>query len=217
MNSITPISSLVDSLRTILDEDSYVQQEGILIKKEGFLDIQEGLDTIANRSKGLVNFVNAYRDYTNIPQPKKELVSVENLIENVCQLMKEDLKSKEIEVHKDLNPENLEILCDPDQITMILINLVKNASESLQNQADRQIWIRAIGQGDLGSLIQIEDNGPGIVPEALERIFVPFYTTKKTGSGIGLAISRQIMNLHRGSLTVVSEPEKKTVFSLNFR
>ncbi|MBC6368645.1 PAS domain-containing sensor histidine kinase [Algoriphagus sp. AK58] len=217
MNSITPISSLVDSLRTILDEDSYVQQEGILIKKDGFLDIQEGLDTIANRSKGLVNFVNAYRDYTNIPQPKKELVSVENLIENVCQLMKEDLKSKEIEVHKELNPENLEILCDPDQITMILINLVKNASESLHNQADRQIWIRAFGQGDLGSTIQIEDNGPGIVPEALERIFVPFYTTKKTGSGIGLAISRQIMNLHRGSLTVLSDPEKKTVFSLNFR
>ncbi len=217
MNSITPISSLVDSLRTILDEDSYVQQEGILIKKEGFLDIQEGLDTIANRSKGLVNFVNAYRDYTNIPIPKKEMVEVTNLIEHVCQLMREDLKSKGIEVHKEVNPSNLEILCDPDQVTMILINLVKNASESLLNQADRQICIRAIGQGDLGSVIKVEDNGPGIIPEALERIFVPFYTTKKTGSGIGLAISRQIMNLHRGSLSAVSEPGKKTVFSLNFR
>lgn len=217
MNSITPISSLVESLRTILDEDSYVQPEGILIKKDGFLDIQEGLDTISNRSKGLVNFVNAYRDYTNIPQPKLELVSVRDLIEHVCQLMREDLKTKEIEVHKELNPGNLEILCDPDQITMILINLIKNASESLQNQADRQIWIRAMGQGDWGTCLQIQDNGPGIVPEALERIFVPFYTTKKTGSGIGLAISRQIMNLHRGSLTVVSEPEKRTVFSMNFR
>lgn len=217
MNSITPISSLVESLRTILDEDSYVQQEGTLIKKEGYLDIQEGLDTIANRSKGLVNFVNAYRDYTNIPAPKKELISVEALLENVCQLMKEDLKSKNIELQKDIRTPQLEIACDPDQITMILINLIKNAIESLQNQADRQIHIRAIGQGDLGSLIQIEDNGPGIVPEALERIFVPFYTTKKTGSGIGLAISRQIMNLHRGSLTVDSEPDKRTVFSLNFR
>ncbi|WP_092790752.1 sensor histidine kinase [Algoriphagus hitonicola] len=217
MNSITPISSLVESLRTIIDEDSYVQQEGFLIKKEGFQDIQEGLDTIANRSKGLVNFVNAYRDYTNIPQPKKELVSVPSLIENVCNLMREDLKSKEIFVQKEINPENLEIHCDADQITMILINLLKNSSESLLNQADRQIKIRAIGQGDLGSLIQIEDNGSGIVPEALERIFVPFYTTKKTGSGIGLAISRQIMNLHRGSLTVESEPGRRTVFSLNFR
>lgn len=217
MNSITPISSLVESLRTIIDEDSYVQQEGFLIKKEGFQDIQEGLDTIANRSKGLVNFVNAYRDYTNIPQPKKELVSVQSLIENVFNLMRGDLKSKEIFVQKEINPENLEIHCDPDQITMILINLMKNSAESLLNQADRQIKIRAIGQGDLGSLIQIEDNGSGIVPEALERIFVPFYTTKKTGSGIGLAISRQIMNLHRGSLTVESEPGKRTVFSLNFR
>lgn len=217
MNSITPISSLVESLRTILDEDSYVQQEGILIKKEGFLDMQEGLDTIANRSKGLVNFVNAYRDYTNIPAPSKELIAVDSLIENVCQLMKEELKSKNISLQKTIHPPQLEIGCDPDQITMILINLIKNAIESLQNQADRQIHIRAIGQGDLGSLIQIEDNGPGIVPEALERIFVPFYTTKKTGSGIGLAISRQIMNLHRGSLTVESEPDQRTLFSLNFR
>ncbi|SDC65344.1 Histidine kinase-, DNA gyrase B-, and HSP90-like ATPase [Algoriphagus faecimaris] len=217
MNSITPISSLVESLRTILDEDSYVQQEGFLIKKEGYQDIQEGLDTIANRSKGLVNFVNAYRDYTNIPAPKKELVVVQHLIENLCNLMREDLKSKEIFVQKEIQPENLEIHCDPDQITMILINLMKNSSESLLAQADRRIIIRAIGQGDLGSLIQIEDNGPGIVPEALERIFVPFYTTKKTGSGIGLAISRQIMNLHRGSLTVESESGKRTVFSLNFR
>ncbi|TDQ18485.1 histidine kinase/DNA gyrase B/HSP90-like ATPase [Algoriphagus boseongensis] len=217
MNSITPISSLVESLRTILDEDSYVQKEGMLIKKDGFQDIQEGLDTIANRSKGLVNFVNAYRDYTNIPIPKKESVPVKSLFENVLGLMKEDLKSKEVSIQTEIMPEDLEVLCDPDQISMILINLIKNASESLQNQADRQIWLKAVGQGDLGTQIMVEDKGPGIVPEALERIFVPFYTTKKTGSGIGLAISRQIMNLHRGSLTVSSDPDRKTIFSLNFR
>ncbi len=217
MNSITPISSLVESLRTILDEDSYVQKEGMLIKKDGFQDIQEGLDTIANRSKGLVTFVNAYRDYTNIPEPKKELIPVRTLFENVIGLMKEELKSHQIDIQLDIVPPELEILCDQDQITMILINLVKNASESVQNQADRIIILRAIGQGDLGSSIQVEDNGAGIIPEALERIFVPFYTTKKTGSGIGLAISRQIMNLHRGSLQVTSTPNERTVFSLNFR
>ncbi|SFO75504.1 Histidine kinase-, DNA gyrase B-, and HSP90-like ATPase [Algoriphagus ornithinivorans] len=217
MNSITPISSLVESLRTILDEDSFVQQEGMLIKKDGFQDIQEGLDTIANRSKGLVNFVNAYRDYTNIPEPKKEWIKAKTLIEDVLGLIKEELKSKEVFVKTEFRPEELEILCDPDQINMILINLIKNASESMLKKADRQVIIRVISQGDLGTLIQVEDNGPGIVPEALERIFVPFYTTKKTGSGIGLAISRQIMNLHRGSLTVESEPDVRTVFTLNFR
>lgn len=217
MNSITPISSLVESLRTILDEDSYVQQEGILIKKDGFLDIQEGLDTIANRSKGLVTFVNAYRDYTNIPEPKKELVSVKSLFENVIGLMKEELRSKHIDIQTEIVPIELEVLCDPDQITMILINLVKNACESIQNQADRTIILKALGQGDLGTSIQVEDHGSGIIPEALERIFVPFYTTKKTGSGIGLAISRQIMNLHKGSLTVTSTPNERTVFTLNFR
>lgn len=217
MNSITPISSLVESLRTILDEDSYVQQEGFLIKKDGFQDVQEGLDTIANRSKGLVNFVNAYRDYTNIPLPEKELVNIKNLFEKVLNLMKEDLRVSEIEVQLEIIPDTLEVLCDPDQIMMILINLLKNSSESLANQANRIIFLRAISQGDLGSIIQVEDHGPGIVPEALERIFVPFYTTKKTGSGIGLAISRQIMNLHRGSLQVTSKPNERTVFTLNFR
>lgn len=217
MNSITPISSLVESLRTILDEDSYVQQEGFLIKKDGFQDIQEGLDTIANRSKGLVNFVNAYRDYTNIPEPKKELIAAHTLFENVIGLMKLELKSNHIDIHLVINPEELEVLCDPDQITMILINLVKNASESIQNQEDRRIILKAIGQGDMGTIIQVEDHGPGIIPEALERIFVPFYTTKKTGSGIGLAISRQIMNLHRGSLQVTSVPNERTVFTLSFK
>ncbi|MBN7812992.1 histidine kinase [Algoriphagus sp. H41] len=217
MNSITPISSLVESLRTILDEDSYVQKEGMLIKKDGFQDIQEGLDTIANRSKGLVTFVNAYRDYTNIPEPKKELIAVKTLFENVIGLMKEELKSHQIDIHTEITPSDLEVHCDPDQITMILINLVKNAGESVQNQADRLIFLRALGQGDMGISLQVEDNGAGIIPEALERIFVPFYTTKKTGSGIGLAISRQIMNLHRGSLQVSSVPNERTVFSLNFR
>lgn len=217
MNSITPISSLVDSLRTILDEDSYVQQEGLLIKKDGFQDMQEGLETIANRSRGLVTFVNAYRDYTNIPKPNKELVKVKSLFENVLNLMKEELKNVEVKVEVKINPEDFELSCDVDQITMILINLIKNASESLVNQADRTIWLSALNQGDMGTIIQVEDHGPGIVPEALERIFVPFYTTKKTGSGIGLAISRQIMNLHKGSLQVKSKPNEKTIFTLNFR
>ena len=217
MNSITPISSLVESLRTILDEDSYVQQEGFLIKRDGFQDIQEGLDTIANRSKGLVSFVNAYRDYTNIPEPKKELVSVKMLFENVIGLMKEELKSHQIDIQTEIVPVDLEVHCDSDQITMILINLVKNASESVQNQADRSICLKALGQGDLGSIIQVEDHGPGIIPEALERIFVPFYTTKKTGSGIGLAISRQIMNPHKGSLQATSIPGEKTVFTMSFK
>ena len=217
MNSITPISSLVESLRTILDEDSYVQQEGFLIKRDGFMDMQEGLDTIANRSRGLVNFVNAYRDYTNIPAPKKVTMPVRQLFENVLNLMKEDLKVNEVKIETKIHPVDLEIHCDPDQITMILINLVKNASESLQSQADRTIWLSSIGQGDLGLMIQVEDSGPGIIPEALERIFVPFYSTKKTGSGIGLAISRQIMNLHKGSLEVTSIPNERTVFTMNFR
>lgn len=217
MNSITPISSLVESLNTILDEDSFVQKEGFLIKKEGFQDLQEGLETIANRSKGLVNFVNAYRDYTNIPTPKKEPVPVQQLFENVMGLMKEELKSQHIFIKTELSSPELEILCDRDQISMILINLVKNAAESMQNLADRQLILRGISLGDMGIKIEVEDNGPGIVPEALERIFVPFFTTKKTGSGIGLAISRQIMNLHQGNLLVESEPNKRTVFSLNFR
>jgi len=217
MNSMTPIASLANSLGTILEEDVLEKDDGVLeMQKDCFLDLSEGLETISKRSAGLVEFVNAYRDYTNIPQPVIKKFAVEPMFENICVLLKEDLSKAEIKLIPQLQPNDLEILADPDLIQMILINLVKNAKEAMSEAKNRTIILSAGTDSQSIPFIQVIDHGEGIVPEAIERIFVPFYTTKKSGSGIGLAISRQIMNLHKGSLDAESMVGERTVFTLRF-
>lgn len=217
MNSMTPIASLANSLGVILEEDTLESEEGnLLLEKDSFVDLSEGLETISKRSSGLVDFVNAYRDYTNIPQPNLKTFKVSTLIDNVCVLMKKELVSHQIDLKSTVLPEDLEILADQDLIQMILINLVKNAKEALERSEKKSISIVASKDTQSIPFIQVEDSGEGIVSEALERIFVPFFTTKKSGSGIGLAISRQIMHLHKGTLEVSSIPNEKTVFTLRF-
>jgi two-component system, NtrC family, nitrogen regulation sensor histidine kinase NtrY len=216
MNSMTPIASLANSLGTILEEDSVEDAEKLYLQKESYLDLCEGLETISKRSSGLVNFVNAYRDYTNIPQPVLVKFDVKSIFEDICTLLKEELSRAEITLIQQVQPEELELLADKELVQMILINLIKNAKEAMEKAENRTIVLKAGLDSQSIPFIQVIDHGEGIVPEALERIFVPFYTTKKTGSGIGLAISRQIMNLHRGKLEVTSLPGEKTVFTLGF-
>ncbi len=216
MNSMTPIASLANSLGIILEEDVEETSEALVIEKDSYLDLKEGLTTIEKRSSGLIHFVNAYRDYTNIPQPELRTFSVKLLFDNIGVLLKEDLASEGICLQCEILPIELELTADQDLIQMILINLVKNAKEALSKSERKEILMKAGLNNHSYPFIQIIDFGEGIVPEALERIFVPFYTTKKTGSGIGLAISRQIMNLHKGNLQVQSIPNEKTIFTLNF-
>ncbi|WP_410266485.1 sensor histidine kinase [Cyclobacterium sp.] len=216
MNSMTPIASLANSLGTILEEDLEEVPSGLMINKDSFLDLSEGLETISKRSSGLVDFVNAYRDYTNIPNPHPKRLRVSKLFENICILMKEELTKSELILKSSIQPPGLEIIADKEMIQMILINLIKNASEAMEKATNRTIQLTACSDQHGHPIIQVTDHGDGIVAEALERIFVPFYTTKKTGSGIGLAISRQIMNLHQGSLEVTSVPGERTTFTLLF-
>jgi two-component system, NtrC family, nitrogen regulation sensor histidine kinase NtrY len=217
MNSMTPIASLSSSLGVILEEDIEEKDNGeLVIDKECYLDLSEGLETISKRSAGLVDFVNAYRDYTNIPQPDLKVFPVKPLFENIRILLKEELAKAEINLVCQLIPPDLEIVADQDLIQMILINLVKNAKEAMDKAENRNIILKGGLDKHSHPFIQVIDHGEGIIPEALERIFVPFFTTKKSGSGIGLAISRQIMNLHKGSLEVESIPGKQTVFTLRF-
>ncbi|TVP51442.1 MAG: histidine kinase [Mongoliibacter sp.] len=217
MNSMTPIASLANSLGIILEEDTEENEDGSLhLEKESFLDLSEGLGTISKRSVGLVDFVNAYRDYTNIPTPVLKRFRSKDLIDNICVLMKEELQASDIKLVSTISPIDLELLADQDLVQMILINLIKNAKEAMEISSKREIRIISGNDSQSIPFIQVVDFGEGIVPEALERVFVPFFTTKKTGSGIGLAISRQIMNLHKGSLEVESKPGEKTIFTLRF-
>jgi len=216
MNSMTPIASLANSLGIILEEDVEEVNDELIIEQDSFEDLREGLNTIAKRSSGLVDFVNAYRDYTNIPQPSIKNFTVKVLFENISVLLKEEMNKAGVCLTCDINPKDLELMADQDLIQMILINLVKNAKEALDKSQNKTIYLKAGMNTQSHPYIQVIDHGEGIVPEALERIFVPFYTTKKTGSGIGLSISRQIMNLHRGHLEVHSIPNEQTVFTLSF-
>ncbi|MEX2511925.1 MAG: ATP-binding protein [Cyclobacteriaceae bacterium] len=216
MNSMTPIASLANSLGTILEEDVEESETGLLINEDSYQDLSEGLETIQKRSIGLVDFVNAYRDYTNIPQPQIKRFGLAGLFENLDVLMKEELATSGICLETKVQPPGLEIIADKEMIQMILINLIKNAREAMENATNRTILLNGGTDQHGQPHIQVTDHGEGIVPEAIERIFVPFYTTKKSGSGIGLSLSRQIMNLHQGSLEVSSVPHEKTTFTLLF-
>lgn len=215
MNSITPISSLTSTLREVLDHEMEKQEDHYVLKEEGADDLREGLSTIENRSRGLIKFIDAYREYTSLPQPKIATVRLKEMLERVAQLMKTELKKTNIEFHVACPSEYLTVQADVEMIEQVVINLLKNAIEALGETPNPRLEL--IGSYDDNSVkIEIIDNGSGIIKEALDHIFVPFYTTKKKGSGIGLSLSRQIMQMHNGSISVESEPDVRTVFTLRF-
>jgi two-component system, NtrC family, nitrogen regulation sensor histidine kinase NtrY len=215
MNSITPISSLTSTLREILDHEMIKKENDYELKTDAADDLREGLATIENRSKGLIKFIDAYREYTSLPQPKIKTVLLKELIEKTSQFMRQELKKTNIEFTNSCSSDYLTIQADAEMIEQVLINLVKNAMESLLQNGSGKIELNGKYE-DQSIIIEVIDNGPGIIPEAINRIFVPFFTTKKTGSGIGLALSRQIIQMHNGSLTVESTPDVKTIFTLRF-
>ncbi|AQG79961.1 sensor histidine kinase [Spirosoma montaniterrae] len=217
MNSITPIVSLAGTMRDIVETDlvplskqseALPQQAG-----EAVADLRDALQTIEQRGEGVMRFVDAYRHFTTIPQPVFADVSAEHLLQRVVQLVQPDLQKARVSL-QTMSP-NLTIRADAGQIEMVVLNLLKNAVESLENTPDPGIRLSAVLHG-AQVVIEVSDNGPGIEPEALEQIFIPFYTTKKTGSGIGLSLSRQIMQLHGGQLTAESTPGKGSTFRLIF-
>jgi nitrogen fixation/metabolism regulation signal transduction histidine kinase len=215
MNSITPISSLTSTLRDILDQELIKKEDEYVMKPDVADDLREGLATIENRSKGLIKFIDAYREYTSLPQPKIKTVLIKELIDKTAQFMGTQLKKTTIEFSSSCSSDYLTVQADAEMIEQVLINLVKNSMESLSQNGSGKIELSGKYDGQ-NVFIEVADNGSGIIPEAINRIFVPFFTTKKTGSGIGLALSRQIMQMHNGSLTVESEPDVKTIFTLRF-
>ncbi|HYF66897.1 MAG TPA: ATP-binding protein [Ohtaekwangia sp.] len=215
MNSITPISSLTSTLREILDHEMKKEDGYYTLMEEGADDLREGLSTIENRSKGLIKFIDAYREYTSLPKPIIKTVRLKDLVDKVTQLMKNELKKTNINFVYECNAEYLTIQADEEMIEQVLINLLKNAKEALCETENPTLQLIAKYEENVAK-IEVIDNGSGIIKEAVDHIFVPFYTTKRTGSGIGLSLSRQIMQMHNGSITVESEPDVRTVFTLRF-
>lgn len=221
MNSITPIVSLAGTMRDIVETDLVplalpADNQALTVSpyvSESINDLRDALTTIEQRGTGVMQFVDAYRNFTTIPQPVFADVSVDQLLSTVVQLTRANVPNCQISCH--MSSPNLTIRADAAQIEMVLLNLIKNAVESVGKKTTPVVRLEADSIVQR-VVIRVIDNGPGIEPEALEQIFIPFYTTKKTGSGIGLSLSRQLMQLHNGQLTAESTPGQGSVFSLTF-
>ncbi len=198
-NSITPIASLSADLIKHTDEYG---QEGVM----------DGLQTINQHAQQLNGFLNAYHRLTHLPKPVKEKVEITSLFSKLDRLLSSEQGSQNI---RYISPESMEILFDRNLVTLALINLIRNALQATSNNPEPQIRVEA-GREETFSFIQVTDNGEGIPQNRLEDVFIPFYSTKKEGSGIGLPLSRRIMQLHEGGLVVNSIPGEKTVFRMTF-
>lgn len=217
MNSITPIVSHVETLNEILSDDHSWTHDKKLLTSETTEDITKALKTIEKRSTGLLHFVNAYRSFSEIPTPHFEQVKIQDLLERVVQLFEREIKKQTVTVAIKVTPLDLEINADHELIETVLINLFKNALEAVQGKHTPKIDLTGSFNNQSHTIIEIKDNGSGIIPEAQDQIFIPFYTTKEKGSGIGLSLSRQIMQLHYGNITVESDADlKETTFTLQF-
>jgi len=216
MNSLAPITSLSDSLSRFFTTEGHPVSPDEITEMTISKTIQ-GLNVIQDQGKGLMSFVESYRQLTRIPQPNKKLFRVDDLLKRVRILYKSLDRNEDTELIISMKDPELEINADENLITQVLINLLKNALEANENNPSGKIIISAGKNSDLVTEICVADNGPGISPKNLEEIFVPFFTTRKNGSGIGLSVSRQIMRVHGGNLKVRSTPGKETIFCLAFR
>jgi two-component system nitrogen regulation sensor histidine kinase NtrY len=212
MNSIAPISSLADTMLNRLQNSvGHLREQPSAIE-----DLQIGIDTIRRRSEGLLRFAETYRNLNKITAPNLKKIYVRDLFENLHQLMQPTLAQKNIEVEVILKDTELTVEADPSLVEQMLINLVVNAVEAVKDKPDPRIMLSAGAARNNKMMIRVADNGSGISPELLDKIFVPFFSTRKTGSGIGLSLCKQIMLLHKGSIQVQSTEGGGTAFSLIF-
>ncbi|MBW2487330.1 MAG: ATP-binding protein, partial [Deltaproteobacteria bacterium] len=214
MNSITPIASLASTAAGLLKDEKECQVPEAL--NEVITDVGHAVKTIEKRSKGLITFIDNYRKLTRIPKPDFKIVQIKDLFERVESLMGDQIEKTAIRFKSEIDPQSLTITADPALIEQVLINLCKNSVEALNGVSHPKIKLKAGTDGLGNPVIKVIDNGRGIPEEVAERIFIPFFTTKPEGSGIGLSLSRQIIRLHKGTIGVTSAPGARTVFKLRF-
>ncbi len=202
MNTVSPIASLSDALSKSMDENGHSE-----------LDVKTGLDTISDSSKNLIKFVETYRQLSGVAKPIRKALDLQELMDSVIGLNSEFAASCGAACVYRPEEEDLMIYADEGQISQILINLFKNALQA----GAKHIDITAKMGKDDDVIIQVTNDGEPIPVSAQEQIFIPFYTTKKEGSGIGLSISRQIMRNHNGSIELVRSDAQQTVFELRVR
>lgn len=219
MNSMTPIASLAATASEMFAGMHPVGGAAETVpaaEPEQVEDIREALETIHKRSRGLMQFVQAYRNLTQVPTPHFQVFALRDVFTRMQHLMQDRLDADGIAFSVTVDPEGLELTADPELLEQVLLNLLINAAAAVRGRPDPRIELDA-WLGERGRVIvQVRDNGHGITEEAQAKIFIPFFTTKKEGSGIGLSLSRRIMRLHRGSIAVQSRPDEGAAFRLHF-
>lgn len=213
-NSAIPISTLTEVVNEMIIDENGKLKDLSALEQDDLEDLSLGLQTVEKRSKGLVKFVNAYGELARVPTPKIEVIKLKKYLEDIKRLLINEMERNHVQLVIECT-DDATVKADPELIEQVIINLLKNAREALTEKKDAMITLRVI-QNNSKVSIAVIDNGHGINEDTLENIFVPFYTTKNEGSGIGLSLSRQIMRAHKGSLTVHSAVDVGTEFYLGF-
>ncbi len=208
MNSVAPITSLAETAHALLADGRAARDEPVAA------DTREALATIRRRGEALISFVDSYRTFTKIPAPTFEMVGARELLGGVARLLRAQVERQGAALRLDVDPPGLMLTVDPSLMEQVLINLVLNALQAIEGREGGCVTLRARAGRSGHAVVQVADNGPGIAPDVQERIFIPFFTTKPEGSGIGLSLARQIARLHGGTLSVRSAPGEGATFTL---
>lgn len=217
MNTVTPISSLSDTLSMMIKGSDKLDIEHEKVFKE---EIKQGLEVISLTSKGLISFVESYRNLTRIPTPNRKPIFVKDLLHRVITLEKDEFDKVGVQPTLDMQNDSILIYADENLISQVLVNLIKNATAALKESqlGDKALLLLKVFIDSSEDIhIEVTNNAEPISKEDIEHIFIPFFTTKSSGTGIGLSISRQIMRKHDGSLKLKCSNEKETTFALIFR
>jgi two-component system nitrogen regulation sensor histidine kinase NtrY len=215
MNSVTPVTSMTETILMLVEDHLGQSKKSADLSDDDIHDILMSIRTIHERSEGLHAFVEKYREISKIPPPHKEDIMLDELIRNITGLFEQEISNEGIRMEIVTNNPSLVIRADKHLIEQVLINLVKNSMEAVSENTKKIIKIISEGTPDL-QVIRIKDNGCGIEKEYLDEVYIPFFSTKESGSGIGLTLCKQIMQLHGGNIMAESKPGKETTFSLVF-
>lgn len=215
MNSITPITSLANTATLLVDDIKPKLPDSSELQEE-LSDISDAVMTVAKRSDSLMHFVSSYRSLTRLPNPRKKNTQIVLLLKEVTKVACHHWQEQSISLEIDICPQSLDINIDQDMIEQVIINLLKNAEHAVAQSRAKQVTIKGFINQRGNPVIEIIDTGCGMNSETAKNAFVPFYTTKRDGSGVGLALTRQVMLAHGGQVALQTQPDKGSSFSLIF-
>lgn len=213
MNSITPVASLAKTTVDLVDD---IKPKVSSQCQDDLNDISEAVQTVARRSDGLMQFVSSYRKLTRLPAPNKQTICVKDLLANMALLAEQNWQDSNIALEISVLPDTLTLFADREMIEQVLLNLLQNAQHAVNKVQSATITVSAFINIRGNVVIEVQDNGTGIPDDIADKIFIPFFTTKRDGSGVGLALTRQIMLAHQGHINVKTEKNQGSCFSLTF-